>query len=155
VVSDLEIEVESELETDRGKSFPTQKSSFKTVDSWIRSTHFPSASISYSDPSGCFSPPPIHGSIANRNISGKMKYCRLVLIVLKSGLDSSCRIRGLSVTSGAKQLGVVFSGRFRSAFLVFFVILWRFENVLQVVGEIDLDQDRLVNETRCPEIAWK
>jgi hypothetical protein len=37
----------------------------------------------------------------------------------------------------------------------FFVIFWRFENVFQVMGEIDLDQDRRVNETRCPKIAWK
>ena len=58
-------------------------------------------------------------------------------------------------TSGAKQLGVVISGRFRSAFLVFFVIFRRFENVLQVMGYIDLDQDRRVNETRSPEIVWK
>jgi hypothetical protein len=58
-------------------------------------------------------------------------------------------------TSGAKPLGVVISGRFRSAFLVFFVIFWRFEKVLQVMNDIDLDQDRRVNETRCPEIAWK
>jgi len=58
-------------------------------------------------------------------------------------------------TSGAKQLGVVISGRFRSAFLGFFVIFRRFENVLQVMGCIDLDQDRRVNETRSPEIVWK
>jgi len=64
-------------------------------------------------------------------------------------------IRKLSYTSGAKQRGVVISGRFRSAFLVFFVIFRRFENVLQVMGYIDLDQDRRVNETRSPEIAWK
>ena len=57
--------------------------------------------------------------------------------------------------SGAKQLGVVISGRFRSAFLVFFVIFRLFENVLQVMGCIDLDQDRRVNETRSPEIVWK
>ena len=47
---------------------------------------------------------------------------------------------------------MVFSGRFRSAFLVFFVIFGRFENVLQVMGETNLDQDRRVNETRCPGI---
>ncbi len=64
-------------------------------------------------------------------------------------------IRKLSYTSGAKQRGVVISGRFRSAFLVFFVIFRRFENVLQVMGYIDLDQDRRVNETRSPEIVWK
>jgi len=37
----------------------------------------------------------------------------------------------------------------------FFVIFWRFKKVLQVMNEIDLDQDRRVNETRRPEIAWK
>ena len=47
----------------------------------------------------------------------------------------------LECTSGAKQLGVVISGRFRSAFLVFFVIFRRFESVLQVMGYIELDQD--------------
>jgi hypothetical protein len=68
---------------------------------------------------------------------------------------SKCFVSGgVLLHVGAKQLGVVFSGRFRSAFWFFSSFFWRFEKVFQVMGEIDLDQDRRVNETRCPEIAW-
>ena len=70
-------------------------------------------------------------------------------------IQDRANIELIPLTAGSEQLGVVFSGQIRSASLVFFDIFWRFEKVLQVVGEIDLDQDRRVNETRCPEIAWK
>jgi hypothetical protein len=57
------------------------------------------------------------------------------------------------------ELKTALGGLFMSIsghYLVFFVVFFsRFGLLLQVTGEIDLDPDRRVNETNCPEIAWK
>ena len=56
-------------------------------------------------------------------------------------------------------LKTAWSGLFRPVsvrVLVFFVdFSLRFGKLFQVTGDIESDQDRRVNETSCPENAWK
>jgi len=66
---------------------------------------------------------------------------------------SICRKSRRRYTSGSKQLEWSFQVDFGAVF-GFFVIFLRFGKLLQVMGEIDLAQDRRVNKTSCPEIAW-